>query len=114
VVALATRGLSYLATAGAAAGANVVGGYANRTIIQGKETTLNNVVTDATVGAVFGAGGKYLGDKASQILTKIRLLKELTSNGIKHSADDIVGIGKNSAGKVIFMEKETQMQGWNI
>ncbi len=41
------------------AGANVVGGVANRAI-QGKKTTATDVVIDATIGAIFGAGGKYL------------------------------------------------------
>jgi len=55
-----TGGASLLTTAAVAGGANVVGGTVNRTI-QGEETTLSNLVTDATVGAVFGAGGKYIG-----------------------------------------------------
>ncbi|CAI9430325.1 hypothetical protein MSHRCOH1_08995 [Candidatus Ornithobacterium hominis] len=56
-----TGGASLAVTAGVAGGANVVGGVANRAI-QGKKTTATDVVVDATVGAIFGAGGKVLGD----------------------------------------------------
>ena len=56
-----TGGASLAVTAGVAGGANVVGGVANRAI-QGKETTATDVVVDATVGAAFGAGEKYLGN----------------------------------------------------
>lgn len=98
-----TGGASLLTTAAVAGTANVVGGSVNRSI-QGQKTTIGNVATDFTVGAVFGAAGKYIGDKVSQLITKNNLIKELSANGIKHTADDIVGIGKNSAGKVIFLE----------
>lgn len=105
-----TGGASLLTSAAVAGGANVVGGTANRAI-QGQETTLSNVLTDATVGAVFGAGGKYIGDKAAQLITKNNLIKELSGSGVRHSADDIVGIGKNSSGKVMFMEQGNAKAG---
>ena len=53
-----------MTTAAVSGGANVVGGAANRAI-QGQSTTLTNVVTDATVGAVLGAGGKIVGNAVS-------------------------------------------------
>jgi RHS repeat-associated protein len=64
-----TGGASYLTTAAVSGGANVVGGTINRTI-QGQQTTLKDVATDATVGAIFGATGKYLGDKLAASLNK--------------------------------------------
>ena len=56
-----TGGASLAVTVGVAGGANVVGGLANRAI-QGKKTTVTDVVIDATIGAIFGAGGKVLRD----------------------------------------------------
>lgn len=68
-----TGGASLLVTTGASAGANIVGGIANRTI-QGKGTTVKDVVIDGVIGA--GVGGKLLdkGVKAlSNTLTKAEL-----------------------------------------
>lgn len=56
-----TGGTSLLVTATVAVGANVVAGTVNRTI-QGQETTVSDVVVDASIGAAFSAGGKYAGD----------------------------------------------------
>ena len=36
---------------------------------------------------------------------KNRLVKQLALRGIKHSANQIVGIGENSAGKILFLER---------
>jgi len=98
-----TGGASLLTTAAVAGTANVVGGAVKRSI-EGQQTTSVNIATDFAVGAVFGAAGKYIGDKASQLITKNKLIKELSTNGIKNTAGDIIGIGKNSAGKIIFLE----------
>ena len=65
-----TGGASLATTAAVAGGANVIGGTVNRTI-QGQKTTLSDVVTDATVGAVFSAGGKYIGQGLKSILGSI-------------------------------------------
>jgi hypothetical protein len=105
-----TGGSSLLVTAGVAGGANAVGGAINNKI-QGKPVTVLSVATDATIGAVFGAGGKLIGDKISQLLAKNNLIKELASNGAKHSADDIIGIGKSFAGKIFFLEKGNAKAG---
>jgi hypothetical protein len=59
-----TGGASLAATAAVAGGANAVGGALNRAT-QGQGTTLPNIVTDATVGAVLGAGGKLVGNAVS-------------------------------------------------
>ena len=59
-----TGGASLLTTAAVAGGANAVGGAANRAT-QGQGTTLTNIATDATVGAVLGAGGKLVGNAVS-------------------------------------------------
>ncbi len=56
-VAGLTGGASLVTAALATASANVAGGVANR-LIQGHETTFNNVVQDAAVGAALGAAGK--------------------------------------------------------
>ncbi len=56
-VAGLTGGSSLLVSVGANAGANIVGGTINR-VIQGKETTLKNVVVDGIVGGSFAAAGK--------------------------------------------------------
>jgi RHS repeat-associated protein len=56
-----TGGASLVVTAGATGTANAVGGAVNRTI-QGQETTVGDVVTDATVGAVLGAGSQAVGN----------------------------------------------------
>jgi RHS repeat-associated protein len=59
-----TAGTSLLGTAAASGGANAVGGTLNRSI-QGQNTTLTDVATDATVGTVLGAGGKLVGNAVS-------------------------------------------------
>jgi hypothetical protein len=64
-----TGGTSLLTTAIVAGTANGVGGIVNRTI-QGKSTSVMNVVNDVSIGAVFGAGSKYLGDKFGQLVNK--------------------------------------------
>jgi hypothetical protein len=60
-----TGGASLLTTVAAAGGANAVGGAANRAT-QGQGTTLTNIATDATVGAVLGVGGKLVGNAVSK------------------------------------------------
>jgi RHS repeat-associated protein len=60
-----TGGASLLATTAAAGGANAVGGTVNRAI-QGKETTVKDVVVDATIGGVLGAGGKVVGNMVTK------------------------------------------------
>jgi RHS repeat-associated protein len=107
-----TGGGSLLTTAVTTGAANVVGGTVNRAI-QGQQTNANHVITDFTVGAVFGAAGKYVENLATQIITRNALIKELGNNGIKHTANDIVAIGKNSAGKIIFMESGNAKAGLN-
>ncbi|NBB32034.1 RHS repeat-associated core domain-containing protein, partial [Cellulophaga sp. BC115SP] len=95
--AAATGGISYLATAGAAAGANVVGGAASRSL-QGKETTTADVVVDAAVGGVVGAGGKFVGNVVKKALdnattaTKGRLGEIATE--IKYATKGYVSEGK--------------------
>ena len=64
-----TGGASLLVTAGVAGGANAIGGAISNKM-QGKPVTVISVVTDATVGAFFGAAGKYLGNKAGSIFAK--------------------------------------------
>ncbi len=59
-----TGGASLLTTAAVSGGANVIGGAANRAV-QGQETTVANVVTDATVGVALGAAGKLVGNAVS-------------------------------------------------
>lgn len=39
------------------------------------------------------------------------LMAELRLSGVKHSADDIVAIGRNAAGRVVFLEKGTLSAG---
>lgn len=52
-----TGGASLVTTAAATGTANAVGGVANRAI-RGQHSTARDVLTDATVGTIFGAGGK--------------------------------------------------------
>ena len=54
-----TGGASLAVTAGVAGGANAVGGTLNRSI-QGKKTTATDLVIDFSIGAVIGAGAKYI------------------------------------------------------
>ncbi len=72
-----TGGASLFVTAGVAGGANVVGGAANRAI-QGQGSTLSNIAMDATVGAVFGAGGKLLGSGLNSLTSSVT--KQATTN----------------------------------
>ena len=59
-VAGLTGGASLIASAAVSAGANVIGGEVNRRI-QGKHTTVGDVVSDAAIGGAFGAGGYVSG-----------------------------------------------------
>ena len=90
-----TGGASLLATAATAGTANVVGGVVNRTI-QGQRTTLGNVVSDATVGAVFGAGGKLIGTGLRSLFSSIskRATSKLTT--LASQAIAKIGSGKGS------------------
>jgi RHS repeat-associated protein len=89
-----TGGASLLTTAAVAGGANVVGGTINRTI-QGQQTTLGNVLTDATVGAVFGAGGKLIGSGLSSLSSSVskQATSKLTNIASKVLADAGEGSG---------------------
>ena len=99
-----TGGASLLTTA---AVANAVGGAANRAT-QGQGTTLTNIVTDATVGAVLGAGGKLVGNavssgtnnlsnsakgKLGEAVTKIKY----GAQGYKSAGNDVVKTGGKTA-----------------
>ncbi|MGN6394399.1 MAG: RHS repeat-associated core domain-containing protein [Mucilaginibacter sp.] len=64
-----TGGASLLVTAGTTAGANIVGGVANRAI-QGRGTTAKDVAVDGAVGAVAGVGGYYLQKGLSALASK--------------------------------------------
>lgn len=59
-VAGLTGGASLIASAAVSAGASVIGGEFNRRI-QGKYTTVGDVVSDAAIGGAFGAGGYVSG-----------------------------------------------------
>ena len=59
-VAGLTGEASLIASAAVSAGANVIGGEVNRRI-QGKHTTVGDVVSDAAIGGAFGAGGYVSG-----------------------------------------------------
>ncbi len=102
-----TGGASLLTTEAVSGGANVVGGAANRAI-QGQGTTLINVVTDATVGAVLGAGGKMVGNAVSngtnnlsnsakgkwgEAVTEIKY----GAQGYKSAGNDVVKTGGKTA-----------------
>ena len=61
-----TGGASLLVAAGTSAGANVIGGVANR-VIQGQTTTVKDVAVDAAIGVAAGAGGKLLSKGVSAL-----------------------------------------------
>jgi hypothetical protein len=88
-----TGGTSLLATSAVAGGANVVAGTLNRTI-QGEQTTLGSALTDATVGAVFGAGGKLIGSGLSSLSTN--LSKQATSKLTNIASKVLDDLGEGS------------------
>lgn len=57
-----------------------------------------------------GGGGRKPGQIHGRE-TRQELLDELKRQGIKHSPDDIVGIGRNGAGQIIFLEKGNSRAG---
>ncbi len=65
-----TGGASLLTTAVVSGGANTLGGAANRAV-QGQGTTVVNVVTDATVGGILGAGGKFVGNVVEDVTNNL-------------------------------------------
>ena len=85
-----TGGASLLATTATAGAANVVGGVANRAV-QGQRTTLDHVITDATVGAIFGAGGKLVGAGLGDLSSSIS--KRATSKLTKLASQAIAEVG---------------------
>ncbi|MBT1697424.1 hypothetical protein KK083_11090 [Fulvivirgaceae bacterium PWU4] len=91
-----TGGASLVTTAAVAGTANAVGGAANRAI-QGKGTTVKDVVVDATVGAVLGAGGKVVG------------------NAVKGATDRLSNAAKGKLGETVtavkYAAKGYQSQG---
>jgi len=102
-----TGGASLLTTAAVSGGANVVGGAANRAI-QGQGTTLTSVVTDGTVGAVLGAGGKMVGNAVSNGTNNLsnsakgKLGEAVTeikygAQGYKSAGNDVVKTGGKTA-----------------
>jgi len=103
-----TGGASLLATTAAAGGANVVGGTVNRAI-QGKETTVKDVVVDATIGSVLCAGGKVVGNMVSKTTNNLskadkgKLGEAITE--IKYGAQ-----GHKSTGKAV-VETGTKTPG---
>ena len=112
-VAGLTCGASLAATVVSTGTANVVGGEVNRRI-QGKETKASDVALDAAVGCGSGALGYGLNKAISVFGTKIqasRLIKELQSQGVKCSPEKMLAIGKQSSGKIIFLEQGTEKKG---
>ncbi|MFN5308255.1 MAG: RHS repeat domain-containing protein [Candidatus Kapaibacterium sp.] len=115
-----TGGASLAATAAVAGGANAVGGALNRAT-QGQGTTLPNIVTDATVGAVLGAGGKLVGNavssgtnnlsksakgKLGEAITEIKY----AAQGYKNSGKAIVETGgKTATGKAAVAKYDFDM-----
>jgi RHS repeat-associated protein len=73
-----TGGTSLLTTTVVSGSANVVGGAVNRNI-QGKETTVGDVVTDAAIGVGFGAAGHVAGN----------LVKGTTNNLSRHAKGNL-------------------------
>lgn len=134
-----TGGASLLITAGASAGANVIGGAANNAI-QGKAITVKSVAADAVIGVAAGVGGKLL-DKGVKALSsslskaELKAVSSLEKNISEHQqklkdylADpmkfDNKGVLKNApsdevrdkiiAGRVKHLEKEIKTFGENI
>jgi len=91
-----TLGASLLVTAGVAGGANAVGGAINNKI-QGKPVTVLSVATDATIGAVFGAGGKLIGNGIRSLSTSAS--KQATSKLAQAAAEalEVLGDGSGAA-----------------
>ncbi len=96
-VAGATGGASLLVSVGANAGANVVGGVVNRAI-QGKGTTVKDVLIDGAIGGGGAAIGKLGGNLAKKGLDKLsnqakgRLGETITK--IKYGAKGYVSEGE--------------------
>jgi URI fold toxin 2 len=97
-----TGGASLLATAGVSAGANVVGGIANKQLVQGQELTGKQVAIDATVGAVAGVAGKLIGNalsRGSSSTTTQSIIHGNSSNSQK--AQHLYEIFDTSTGSVV-------------
>ncbi|MDX2130011.1 MAG: hypothetical protein SFU91_13340 [Chloroherpetonaceae bacterium] len=105
-----TGGASLFVTASVAGGANAIGGALNRGI-QGQETTVSDVVQDATVGAVLGGAGKALSggvkgaldDASNQVKGKVGEIatevKYLAKGYISQGKDKILTGTKTATGK---------------
>ena len=96
-VAVLTGGSNLPATIAASAGANVVGGFANRAL-QGKATTGKDVLVDAAIGGAGAAAGHYAGKFVQGQLNKLsnaskgKLGEAITE--IKYAAKGYRSVGK--------------------
>ena len=101
---------------------NNIGGNVHRAHgIEGEKQRLKNFVNGTTVllpaapveSKLQGVLANYTDDLilkienqvTQQVPERVSLISELVEAGIKHSADDIIHIGKNPSGKIIFLEK---------
>ena len=89
-VAGLTGGASLVTTAAATGTANAVGGVANRAI-RGQHSTARDVLTDATVGTIFGAGGKIIGAGLSSLTSSVS--KQATSKLTQLASKVIANMG---------------------
>ncbi len=80
-VASLTGGASLIASAAVSAGANVIGGEVNRRI-QGKHTTVGDVVSDAAIGGAFGAGGS-LENLYGKVSIKFLIVRKAESGNLQ-------------------------------
>ena len=80
-VAGLTGGASLIASAAVSAGANVIGGEVNRRI-QGKHTTVGDVVSDAAIGGAFGAGGS-LENLYGKVSIKFLIVRKAESGNLQ-------------------------------
>lgn len=116
-----TGGASLFATAAASGAANIVGGITDRAI-QGKSTTVKDIVVDGTVGVALGAGGKLVGSavenatnnlsrsakgKLGEAITEIKY----AAQGYKSTGKAVVETGRRTAtGRVQVAEYDHAMK----
>jgi hypothetical protein len=92
-------GASLLTAAAATGTVNAIGGVVNNAI-QGKPITVVSVLTDVTIGAVFGAGGKLLGYGVSSLGNLNSSLVSKATEKLTDAAAKVLASMGNGSGHV--------------
>lgn len=79
--------------------------------VAAQQETAAEVAQAGRASSAGGTAGTPQADRLSSEPRRQRLLDELRDNGVRHNPQDIVAIGRNGAGDVIFLENGNSRAG---